>query len=174
MEDLPRECDLNSLDVRIGKSNASACYIGPPDPDGLQQVNVLMPAVERTGLLPTQVLWNGRELCQPKWLRVVPPAPAVPFVVSITDGIDVLAKSEVVTGTVKVTIEEAAGAEAFSATVDGIPVYDIDVFCADPRPPRYEINFSLPKDLREGVHSLQMSMGNRALGVYPITVTKIP
>ena len=174
MEDLPAECDLNSLDVRIGNSKATACYIGPPEADGLQQVNVLMPAVERTGLLPVLVRWNDVELCDPKSLRVVPPAPAVPFVLSITDGINVLAKSEVVTGTVKVTIEEAANTDEFQATVDGTPVTEIDVFCADPRPPRHEINFHLPKDLAAGVHSLQMRLGDRTLGVYPITVTKIP
>jgi ubiquinone/menaquinone biosynthesis C-methylase UbiE len=174
MEDLPADCDLNSLDVRIGNSRATACYIGPSEGDGLQQVNVLMPRVERTGLLPVQVLWNDIELCDTKPLRVVPPAPAVPFVVSVTDGINMLAKDEVVTGTVKVTIEEAANADAFRASVDGAPVSGIDVFCADPRPPRHEINFHLPKDLAAGLHNIQMSLGDRTLGAYPITVTKIP
>jgi hypothetical protein len=139
----------------------------------LQQVNVLMPQVERTGLLPVEVRWNGAELCEPKHLRVVPPAPAVPFVLSVTDGINMLAKGEVVTGTVKVTIEEAPDAGTFQATVDGLTVSGIDVFCADPRPPRHEINFHLPKDLGPGVHILKMSLGNRPLGVHPITVKKI-
>jgi hypothetical protein len=150
----------------------TACYIGPPEADGLQQVNVLLPAVERTGLLPVKIDWKGIALCDPKYVRVMPPPPAVPFVLSITDGINMLSKAEIVTGTVKVTIEEAAAAEDFRATVDHLPVVDIDVFCADPRPPRYEINFHLPEGIGPGVHALRMTLGRRRLGSHWITVTK--
>jgi SAM-dependent methyltransferase len=171
MESLPADCDLNSLEVRIGGLRGSACYIGPPEVDGLQQVNVLVPAVGRTGLLPVEVMWNGKDLCEPKTLRVVPAAPAVPFVLSITDGIDMLSTDRILTGTVKVTIEEAAAADEFSASVDGIPVNDVDVFCADPRPPRFEINFHLPEGIEAGEHTLAMQLGKRFLGSRAITVT---
>ena len=72
----------------------------------------------------------------------------------------------------KVTIEEAADADEFRALVDGVPVTGIDVFCADPRPPRYEINFHLPDGIGPGARTLTMSLGRRALGSHRITVTK--
>ena len=50
----------------------------------------------------------------------------------------------------KVTIEEADRPERFSADLAGKPVTGIDIFCADPLPPRYEINFDVPRDTRAG------------------------
>jgi SAM-dependent methyltransferase len=171
MEHLPADCDLNHIEVRIGGRAASPCYIGPPEMDGLQQLNVILPSVERTGLLPVEVFWNGHELCAASFLRVVPAAPAVPFVLSITDGINMLSDKQIVTGTVKVTIEEADAVEEFEAFVDGRPVTGIDIFCADPRPPRYEINFNLPEQTPPGIHMLWVRLGRRHLGSFAVTVS---
>ena len=42
LENLPADCDLIGLDVRVGGEPATPCYIGPPESDGLQQLNVLL------------------------------------------------------------------------------------------------------------------------------------
>jgi hypothetical protein len=56
--------------------------------------------------------------------------------------------------------------------VDGRPVTNIDVFCADPRPPRHEINFHLPEGTDPGPRILKMSLGKRSLGSVLIEVEK--
>lgn len=164
MESLPADCDLIGLEVLVGRRTAVPCYIGPPEADGLQQVNVLLAGVERTGMLPLELLWKGSALCAPSSLRVIPPGPLVPYVLSVTDGINMLSGLEIKCRCVKVTIEEAADPENFSAQVAGIPVKGVDIFCADPLPPRYEINFELPAEVPAGSHELRMQLGKRTLG----------
>ena len=46
-------------------------------------------------------------MCEPASLRVIPPGPLVPHVMSVTDGINMLSGSRISSGSVKVTIEEA-------------------------------------------------------------------
>jgi SAM-dependent methyltransferase len=170
LENLPANCDLNNLEVRVGNVHATPCYIGPPEPDGLQQLNILLPKLARTGLAPVEFLLRGVPLCATRFLRVIPPSPSVPLVTSVTDGINMLSGTRIVTRTLKVTIEEVAAPESFSATVSGEPVRGIDIFCADPLPPRYEINFHLPESAGPGAHTLEMRLGRRRLGQVPIEV----
>jgi hypothetical protein len=72
---------------------------------------------------------------------------------------------------VKVTLEEADQPERFSADLAGKAVTGIDIFCADPLPPRYEINFDLPRDLPPGANELRMRLGERSLGSVVLDVT---
>ena len=136
----------------------------------MQQLNILLPRLHRTGLAPVEFLLHGAPLCETRFLRVIPPCPSVPLVTSITDGITMLSGTRIVTRTLKVTIEEVAEPESFSATVSGEPVTGIDIFCADPLPPRYEINFHLPDSAGPGAHTLEMRLGRRPLGQIPIEV----
>jgi hypothetical protein len=163
VEHLPEACDLLSLQVVIGGTPAVPCYIGPCEADGLQQLNVLLPPLQRTGLLPFELLWRGARLCPPVTLRVIPPGPSVPVLLSVTDGINMLSGTRIVTGFVKVTVEQTHHPESFRATVSGRPVENLDVFCADPLPPRWEINFHLPDNTGAGRHVLEMSLGRRPL-----------
>jgi SAM-dependent methyltransferase len=170
LENLPAECDLNNLEVRIGGRRAFACYIGPREADGLQQLNVMLPPDSPTGLLPIEVGWNGQRLCEAASVRVIPPPPQVPIVLSVTDGINMLSGTRIVTGSIKVTIEETRHPETFQASIDGRTVKNIDAFCADPLPPRYEINFELPDGLENGPHLLNMQLRNRKLAPVAIEV----
>jgi SAM-dependent methyltransferase len=167
---LPADCELNTLEIAIGGTPAFACYIGPPEVDGLQQVNVILPRLARTGLLPVSITWNSQEVCEPRYLRVIPPAPAVPVVTALHDGINMLSGTRIVSGVVKVSIEETDAPETFHATVGGRPVRNMDIFCADPMPPRYEINFHLPEGLGPGEHELDMRLASRHLGSQLIDV----
>jgi SAM-dependent methyltransferase len=170
IENLPGDCDLNHLEVRIGGLAAQACYIGPAEADQLQQLNVILPSIVRTGLLPVQIFWKGMELCTSSVVRVIPAPPIVPVVLSVTDGIDMLSGKRIVTGSVKVTVEEASSLEDFQASVDGQPVREIDIFCVDPRPPRHEINFRVPDGISAGLHTLTMGIGSRPLGTVQLEI----
>ena len=162
--DLPPDCDLNGLEIRIGGEPAFATYIGPPEDGGLQQVNALVPPGIASGLQPVEVSWLGRPVCPPARLRVIPAGPSVPRLARTSDGIDLLSGTRIVTGSVKLVIEELERPEEFAATVEGRPVRDIDHFCIDPRVPSYEINFRIPEGLGPGPARLEIRLGRRRLG----------
>jgi SAM-dependent methyltransferase len=170
MEELSPACDLNHLDVTIGGRKAFPCYIGPRESDGLQQLNVMLPPLVETGLLPVAIASEGTPVCPPASVRVIPPGPQVPHVLSVSDGVNLLSGIRIVSGTIKVTIEEAGEPESFQAWIDGQPVQNIDVFCADPLPPRYEINFHLPEKCPAGSHLLHMQLGGRKLAPVGVEV----
>jgi hypothetical protein len=164
LEDLPDGCELNNIRVLIDGADATATYIGPRERDGLQQFNAILPKLVRTGLVEVDFYWRGERLCDPAVLRVLPPGPQVPMLLSVADGINLLSGTRIASRTVKVTVEETNTPEAFRAVVDGIPVEGINIFCADPHPPRYEINFDLPAGVEPGPRVLEMEIGRRQLG----------
>ncbi len=122
-----------------------ACYVGPPV-NGLSQFNVFLPPGVRTGLVPVRVEWQGQRLCPDAIIRVIPAGPAVPRLISVSDGVNLLSTRRIESGTVKATIDEVESIGAFTATVDGIPVRKIETFRTDPLASRYEVNFLLPEE----------------------------
>lgn len=168
VEDLPAEAGLHDLQVAVGASFGTVCYIGPPDQAGLQQVNVMLPDLEATGLLPVEMHWLGRRISPPVTLRVIPPGPSVPRIRFITDGVNLSAGTRIETRSVKVTLEEIARPEEMEASIDGYPVRDLEFFCTDPRPQRFEVNFLLPEEIGPGPHQLTVRIGRRKLA--PVTI----
>lgn len=172
IEHLPAEADLLTLTARVGGVEATPCYIGPPEGDGLQQVNILLPELTRTGLLPLHLSASGRALGGAPVLRVVPAGPSVPVVMSVTDGINMLSGTTIVTASIKVTIEGMTNPESFSAAIDGQHISGVDIFCVDPLPPRYELNFEVPDDIPPGEYTLAMHLGKRQLGRLGIQIIR--
>jgi hypothetical protein len=170
MEQLPEFCDLNTLTVTIGGVPGRACYIGPREADGVQQLNVIMPPIPETRLVPLELWWRGDRLCPGAYLRVIPPPPVVPRLVSVSDGVNLMSGTCIASGMVKVTIEEISTPENFRAWIDGLEVSDVDSFCVDPLPPRWEINFQVPKQLAAGIHRLEMKLGFKRLGDVTVTI----
>lgn len=161
VEGLPEECDLNHLEAAVGGLKGEAFYIGPPEQDGLQQINVALPPSAGTGLVPIRLVWLGKCITPPTTIRVIPPGPMVPRLISIHDGKELLSGTRIVSRCVKINLEEISNPQEFHATIGGMPVRDVGVSCSDPVPPRFEINFSLPETLGPGVHQLQMRVGRR-------------
>lgn len=170
IDELPDECDLNHLTIKIGGEQAFATYIGPPEFDGLRQVNAYVPDDLNTGLQPVEVLWLDVPLCSPATLRIVPPGPPVPRVASVSDGINLLSGKRIVTRSVKVVLEEAERPDQFEATLDGHPITNPELFCADPRLPLYEINFPVPEQVQPGERILQMRLGQRRFAPVNLTI----
>jgi len=168
VEHLPPDAGLHHLRVTVGSSFGTITYIGPPDSAGLQQLNVILPELEETGLLPVEVRWFGQCISPPAVLRVIPPGPSVPSVASVSDGINLVAGKRIETRMVKVTLEEISRPHEIEASVDGHPVSDIEFFCVDPRPQKFEVNLRLPEEIGIGPHQLELRMGRRKLA--PITI----
>jgi SAM-dependent methyltransferase len=170
LEGLPEDCDLNHLEVKVAGAQGQLSYLGPPEADGLQQLNVGLPACVRSGLQPMAVSWLGKLIAAPATLRVIPPGPLVPRIVSVTDGIDLLSGTRIVSRSVKVGVEEVSDPGEFRAAIDGAPVGDMDFFCVDPLPPRFEVNFTLPDWVGPGVHDLEVRIGARRFAPVSIEV----
>jgi ubiquinone/menaquinone biosynthesis C-methylase UbiE len=162
IEDLPEACDLNSLTALIDGVPGTICYIGPRGNNGLSQVNVFLPKSVRTGLLPVRLELFGQRLCPDAFVRVIPPGPAVPRLTALSDAINLLSPQLIESNLIKVTMEEVDDIGTFHATVDSMPVHNVETFRTDPLAERWEVNFRVP-DLSKGGHVLEVSLGKRLL-----------
>jgi ubiquinone/menaquinone biosynthesis C-methylase UbiE len=169
VENLPPDAGLQQLQVNVGSYLGTICYIGPPDNVGLQQINVILPELEATGLLPVELLWLGKPMAPPATLRVIPPGPSVPRIRSFTDGVH-LGSTRIETRSIKLMLEEIERPEEIDAAVDGLPVNGLELFCTDPRPRRFEVNFNLPQEIGPGPHQLNVRIGARKFPPIPIEV----
>src|SRR5579885_2117876 len=172
VENLPPDAGLHHLQVTVGSSFGTVCYIGPPDRAGLQQINVILPELEATGLLPVEILWLGQKISPPATLRVIPPGPSVPRIRMITDGVNLVADRRIETRHIKMVLEEIQRPHEIEVLVDGLPVTDLEYFCTDPRPQRFEVNCRLPETVGAGVRSLELRIGRRKLPPVAIEVVQ--
>jgi len=163
IENLPSACDLHSLEIFVDGVACAANYAGPRL-NGLCQLNVYLPEGMRTGLVPLRIEWHGQPLCPDAIMRVVPPGPCFPRLVSVSDGVNLLSPHRIGSGILKAIVQEVESIEGFAATVDGLPVRDVEAFRTDPRASRYEVNFRLPRELESGGHHvLEIRLGARVL-----------
>jgi hypothetical protein len=170
VEGLPADAGLTSLSVLVGGQAAPITYIGHPESDGLQQVNVLLPEKLATGLAGIELRSRDERLCETSFIRLVAPPPPVPRMVSLTDGINLVEDSCIATGTLKATVEEIAEPDRISIHVNGEPADEVEWFCTDPRVPTHEVNCVLPRSLRAGDATVRVVAGSRLLGERRITV----
>jgi SAM-dependent methyltransferase len=171
VDGLPDECDLLHLEATVGDGRATPFYIGPAESDGLRQLNLSLPAGIQTGLHPVRLRWLGQPLCPEATLRVVPPGPSAPRVLSVSDAVDLLGGAHIRSGVVKVILEEVKRIESLSACVEGREAAGIETLCVDPVLLRYEVNIRLPEGLASGPHRLEMRLGSR---LFPPIWIEIP
>jgi len=170
VESLPAECDLNNTTVTAEERACRLIYIGPPAADGVVQTTAALPEGIRSGLVPVEVRLDGRSLCLPAWVRIIPAGPLVPRLTAVTDGVNLLSGNRIVTGLVKVAMEEVADDAAFRAAVDGIAALETEAFCTDPVMRRWEFNFRLPPAIAAGPHQVTIALGHRSIAIVPIEV----
>ena len=169
LDDLPCDCDLIGLEVRIEGRPAVLTCLSAPEWDGMVQLNAAVPAGCRTGLVPVEVLWLGQPLTATAWMRVIPPGPAVPRICAVSDGVNLLSGARIVSRTIKVAMEEVSDPERFHAAIDGAPI-DARTFCTDPVQQRYEFDIFLPDTVPPGRHEIGVSLGRRAFAPVAVEV----
>jgi len=168
LDNLPDDCDLLSLTARIDGTRVGGCYVSPPT-NGLHFFNVVLPRGTRTGLVPVDVEWKGQRLCPAGWARVVPAAPRIPRVCSLTDGIDLLSDRRIVSGVVKLIMEEVLAPETLRIALSGAPIVHSG-FCVNPLHERYEFNFRVPAGTPNGCHTLELVLGTRVFAPVPLEI----
>lgn len=159
VENLPAGAGLHQLRVNIGDSVGTVAYVGPPDNIHLQEIMVLLPELEATGLLPVELRWFDSPIAPPAMLRVIPPGPVAPCLKSVSDGVNLTAGPRIETRTVKITLEEITRPDDVDAAVGGLPVTDLGFFCSDPRSQRFEVNCRLPDEIGPGEHPIVVRVG---------------
>jgi SAM-dependent methyltransferase len=170
VQNLPGDCDLLNTKVLADGGECRLTYIGQAAKDGITQVNVALPNGIRTGMAPVEIFWEEHSLGAPAWVRIAPAGPAVPRVTTITDGVNLISGTRIISRTVKVTMIEVRDPKAFHATVDGYDAVGVDAFCADPVTLRYEFNFKLPERIIAGQHEVTVRMGKRTFPPLAIEV----
>ncbi len=170
MEDLHEEVDLNGLRVLVGGRPATVTYVGPTRLGGLRQVSAILPEGLDTGLQTVRMYWLNRAVSSEVLFRVIPQGPRVPRIVTVTDGLNYLSGPRILSGTIKVVLEEAGPATDFSATIDGVPVERLESLCTDPLADRYEVNFRLPSGISPGPKRILVRLGQRELSPVDIDV----
>jgi hypothetical protein len=174
IEGLPDSADLNSLRASVGSRQAALTYIGVRQRDGWQQVSGLLPQNLDSGLQPVHLTWMGQPAALESYLRLTPPVPLVPRVMSITDGVCVGAGPVISSRSVRCTLEEALRPEDLSVTLNGRLLRRTSSLCTIPGIPRHEIHFRLPAKTPPGVYQLECRLGRRGLGTFPIVVCRAP
>jgi hypothetical protein len=160
VESLPAECDLLHLEAIIGGGRGVPFYIGPPENDGLSQIGVRLPDGIETGLQPVLLNWLDQPLCPPVTLRVVPPGPLVPRLVSVGDAVDLLSGLLIQSGIVKLVLEDVERISDLLVFVEGREAPLVETFCVDPAQLLYEVNVHLPI-MEPGEHFMQLRLGAR-------------
>jgi len=159
--------DLNALRVMVEGQPAAPCFVGKHVWKGPAQVNFYLPPGVRSGVLPVCLESRGEPISETAPMRVVEPGPMVPKLVSVSDGVNLLSRMWIESRSIKVHIEEvglqsaAAVHRALHAEIGGREIRDLDVFCVDPLPQRYEVNLSIPPEVAAGRHELAVSLGRR-------------
>lgn len=157
--DLDDDAALNSLELTVNGRPATCTYLGPAQRDNIRQLNAILPAGLKPGRAMVELGGSRRPV------SLLPRPPAVPRIVSVTDGTDLLSDSRILSGTGKLTVEEFEPISAYRATIAGVEVTGIETFCVDPSPPRHEINFRIPGGLTSGEHTMRHFLGSKLVGV---------
>jgi len=137
----------------------------------LQQVSAILPEGLSTGFQPLRLTCAYTSVEGEGFLRVIPPGPEVPRVVSVTDSVCAGAGRTIHSHTVRVSLEEAHRPEDLRAAIDGRPMRPFSFFCSVPDIPRFEIDFRVPARISEE-KNMECWLGHRYLGAMEIEVTR--
>jgi len=170
VENLPAGADLLSLEVEIASRRTAPCYVGRHALRGPQQVNVFLPHGIPTGLVPVRLWMLGDPVSNAVLLRVIPAPPAVPRLLDVTDGVNLLSLNRTETRTLKVNVEEVGSDPALDASLDGRLLEQVELFCVDPLSDRYTLNLKVPPGVPPGPHTLQVRLRLRPFPAIPLEV----
>lgn len=164
VDDLDDSVDLNNLQLSIDGLIATLTYIGREEAGGMRQLNALIPAGLHAGIATIEL--HGAS----KPVRLLPIPPAVPRIISVTDGVDLLSENRATSGWIKLTVEEFGQIETLVASLGGQNISNIETFCVDPMPPRHEINLQIPENTAFGDHVLRLNLNGREISSVVVTV----
>jgi SAM-dependent methyltransferase len=173
IDGLPEASDLAVLTAGFDGVLQQGCYISPIGENGGCQFDVVLPRGLRAGSVPV-TLHNhlGALVAGPVPIEITPGPPWEPKVISVTDGINILAKFRIEQGGVKVTIEDVERPEEISFLVDGRSVEYLQHVCNDPITFTYEFAFHPSPKVKNGDRRLDILVSGRVLSSVVLAVAR--
>jgi hypothetical protein len=116
------------------------------------------------------LIWCGQQFGPEAVMRVVPPSPRVPRLISVTDATGLLAGPRITSGSIKVVFEELDNPDETSFWLDGVPLSRSVHHWADRRTPRLEIVLPVPPGTPAGLHHFEAQARKQKFPPLPIEV----
>ena len=174
VEGLRPGADLNRLRVEIAGRPARLTFIGVPQKDGLRQVTGYLPPDLGTGFQPVHLFPENAAAPIESYVRLIPPGPEPPQVISVSDSVFVGAGRTIHSNMVRIYLEGAHRPEDLRASVGGRDLRPAGVTCTVPDFPRFEIDFKVPAGCAPGPCELECRLGSRYLGAFEIVIAPDP
>jgi SAM-dependent methyltransferase len=172
IEGMPQASDLAVLAAGFDGMLQRGCYLSPISENGGCQFNVVLPRGVRMGSIPITLHHHqGNLLAGPVPIDVTAAPSWAPKVLSVTDGINILAKSRVESG-VKVTLQDIERPEEVSFLIDRRAAEYLQFECKDPITFTYEFAFHPSPQVKNGEQQLDISVSGRALPPIPLEVAR--
>jgi SAM-dependent methyltransferase len=159
----PEYCDLCRLAGQIAEVPIDVVRSSPLQADGLRQIVLRVPDQVPPGRQKIHLTWNGALLTHPFPVEVEPFRRGAARVLAVTDGIDLLSRERIVSGVMKLWINNLSEPALFRARIGGVAVRQIDFHCEDPVDQRYQVSLWLPDAAQRGRHSLEVAVGDAVI-----------
>lgn len=173
IEGMPEASDLAVLAAGFDGVLQQGCYISPIGENGGCQLDAVLPRGIRTGSVRITLHdYKGTFIAGPLPIEVTPGPPWEPKILSVSDGVNILAKFRIEQGGLKVTIEDLEHPQEVSFLVDGRPVEHLQYVCNDPITFTYEFAFHPSAKVKNGDRRLDISISGRVLSSLIIHVAR--
>jgi SAM-dependent methyltransferase len=167
-----RRWHLGNLEVMFEAVPQRGCYLSPVDSSGACQLNARLPEGIPEGPMLVSLRVEGRRVGDAKPIAVIAAPGRQPKVLSVTDGVNLLAQGRTEHGGVKVTLQDIERPQEVSFDVAGRPVEYLQFERRDPITDTYEFAFHVHHKTRRGQHPLRISVSGRELSVETLEVAR--
>src|SRR5262249_57079078 len=164
------DADINNLEVEIAGRRQAPCFVGRANWANPTQVNAFLLKDTPTGLISARLFMLGEPISGFAHLRTIPPAPRVPRLLRVADGINRLSGTHIETRSIKVDVEEVGPSPTLDADLDGLPLEKLDLYCEDPLPERYVRCLRVPPETAKGPHLLTVRRDGRPFAPVQIEI----
>ena len=163
------EANLSDLTATVDGIACTLTYLGPRQQAGVRQLNLLLPEGLASGL-GELVLRHAAGAEARSVARLIPAPPVVIKLVAVTDGVNLSSGPRIVSGWLKLTVDELADISQVEIRVAGAAAANVTAFRTDPRIPRWEINCRVPEAILPGHANVDLLVNGRLVARQPVEI----
>jgi SAM-dependent methyltransferase len=172
IDGMPDSASLADFTVMFGERRQLGCYLSPISESGGCQFNARLPEGTPPGEYQVQLRLGDDPLHDVHLIEVIASSPAVPRLISVTDGINHTSRCRVETGGAKVAIEDVSNPAEVSFNVGGLPVEYCQYECIDPITSGYAFTFHLNHRTPSGTSRLSVWVAGHEVAFVDIEVVR--
>jgi SAM-dependent methyltransferase len=156
LEGFPESLSLEAVSVTLGGIEAVPSYISEHLGNGGFQLNVLVPPGAPLGEAPVRMLLHGAPVAGQFQIEIREYPVPEPKLVSVTDGVDLLAESATATASFKVLLTGVADPDAIVFELGLLAIEEVTHYCNFPHAFGYEFTLQLPPGVAPGPNVLRI------------------